>query len=103
MEQPMSEDTFYEDDDINDLQERFKARREEIYRRIEQGIPPEPMQFVTPRRVHKSDKLRAMVESLTKAATVIQVGETIDRPPGTGSIGELAEEARRQFPHLDKD
>lgn len=75
----MSEDTFYEDEAINDLQERFKARREEIYQRIELGIPPEPMQIVTPRGVHKSDKLRAFVEQTHKT------------------------ESRRRFHNLDKD
>lgn len=100
----MSEEAFSEEDAQFDRQDRFNARREMINLMIELGVEPKPVRIETPRGVHKSEKLRAFVEQARNAeAQSNEPVMQIDRPPGTGKIGKLVEEARRRFPHLNKD
>jgi len=100
----MNEEAFSEEDAAHDLLDRFEARRVMINLMIQLEAPPVHTQFATPEGVNDSDKLRAFIEQ----GTANQLPDTptlrqIDRPPGTGSISGLVEEAKQQFQNHDKD
>ena len=94
----MSEETFTDEDSEHPRSDRFKARREMINTMKRMGVQPDPVQFVTPKGAINASKLREMHKDLTteKDQKLIQVGQQFDRPPGTGSIAKLQEEARAQ-------
>lgn len=92
----MTDEAFTEEDAEHPRLDRFKARREMINTMIDMGVAPKTEQFVTPKGVHKSDKLKAWVNSQQQEENneLVQIGMEIHRPPGTGSIAKLLEEAR---------
>ena len=92
----MTDEAFTEEDAEYPRLDRFKARREMINTMINMGVAPKTEPFVTPKGVHKSDKLKAWVDAQQpeEDKKLIQIGQQFDRPPGTGSIAKLVEEAR---------
>lgn len=100
----MSDEDFSEDDSQFDRHDRFKARREMLNLMVELGVPIKSVRIETPRGVHKADKLRAFVEEHNaKGIRGTPTLGQIDRPPGTGKISGLIEEARLMFTKWDKD
>lgn len=92
----MTEEAFTDEDSEHPRSDRFKARREMINTMKRMGVQPDPVQFVTPKGAINASKLREMYKDLTteEDQKLIQVGQQFDRPPGTGSIAKLKEEAR---------
>ena len=88
----MTDEAFTEEDAEYPRLDRFKARRE----MINMGVAPKTEQFVTPKGVRKHDKLKKWVDAQQpeEDKKLIQIGQQFDRPPGTGSIAKLVEEAR---------
>lgn len=84
----MTDQAVSEDEGFT-LDDRFNARRKMIEAMREMGAEPMPMQIRTPKGVHKSAKLRAFVEN----QKIMQIGQQLESPPGTGSISGLIEEA----------
>ena len=94
----MTDEAFSEEDSEYPRSDRFKARRKMINTMIQMGVAPTHVRFETPKGVHKHDKLKAMVDNLSKpeGQKFVQVGQQFDRPPGTGKISGLVELARKE-------
>lgn len=92
----MTDEAFSEEDAEFSRQDRFRARREMINTMIDIGVVPKTEQFVTPKGVHKHDKLKKWVDAQQpeEGQKYVQIGLEIHRPPGTGSIAKLVEEAQ---------
>ena len=91
----MTEEAFTDEDSEHPRSDRFKARREMINTMKRMGVQPDPVQFVTPKGAINASKLKEMYKDLTteEGQKLVQVGQQFDRPPGTGSLSGLREEA----------
>lgn len=91
----MTEEAFSKEDAEFNRQDRFTARREMINTLNRMGIHPKPVQLDTPKGAINASKLKEMYKDLPTEEDhkLIQIGQQFDRPPGTGSLSRLVEEA----------